>query len=82
MKNIEHVHLEYLTPNQYEAYINALSFDPNGKNEGGLGQRLKEVLDKTNRTVVRCKGSTEIVYGGSMVSFCLYQSLICRNQQR
>jgi hypothetical protein len=69
MKNIEHVHLEYISPDQIESYVNALSFDPNGRSEGVLGQRLKEVLDTSSRTVVRCKGPTEIVYSGPMVSW-------------
>lgn len=53
---------------QFEPYINALSFDPNGINDGQLGQRLKNILDSTQKTVVRCHGGTELVYGGPMVA--------------
>lgn len=67
IKNIEHVHLEYLSKDQYEPYVNALSFDPNGESDGKLGLKLKEILDKSSKTVVTCKGGTELVYGGKMV---------------
>ena len=38
IKNIEHVHLGNIPKEQYIYYVNSLSFDPYGENDGKLGK--------------------------------------------
>ncbi|KAL0480583.1 hypothetical protein AKO1_002444 [Acrasis kona] len=50
LKNIEHVHLGLLSQNQYQTYINSLSFDPTVV--GPLARKLKDLIDLGSKFTV------------------------------
>ncbi|MFN7160641.1 MAG: hypothetical protein ACK4NC_03465 [Candidatus Gracilibacteria bacterium] len=64
MKTIEHVHLGRIAPEQFETYINALSYDPEYYH--GHGQFLKKTMDTSTRTEVHCRGGTVLMYDSPM----------------
>jgi len=64
IKNVDHVHLELIEPNQMQHYINALGFDP--LEESPSAKKLKELVDKSSKVVAECFGGTKLVYEGGM----------------
>jgi hypothetical protein len=62
IKNIEHVHLGNIPKEQYSQYLKSLSFDPFGENDGKLGRRIKEIVDRSNSATVKCNGGTILEY--------------------
>lgn len=65
LKTIEHTHLGRMPEDQYDAYIDALAYDPAYYRP--LGRALKSRLDVAKRTVVECRG-TKLVYESGMES--------------
>jgi aminopeptidase len=63
LKTIEHTHLNRMPAEQLDAYINAFAYDPNYYRP--LGNALKEKIDVSQHTVVRCNG-TQLTYNGPM----------------
>jgi hypothetical protein len=62
IKNIEHVHLGNIPADQYSQYLSSLSFDPFSENDGKLGRRLKEIVDRSSSATVKCHGGTTLEY--------------------
>lgn len=65
LKTIEISHLSRMTPDQYERYVDALSYDPDYIRP--VGRALKAKVDACNDVIVRCNG-TELRYEGGMES--------------
>jgi len=66
IKNIEHVHLGNIPSHQSRYYVNSLNFDPNGENDGKLGRRIKEIVDRAKSATVKCNGGTTLHYNTPM----------------
>ena len=63
LKTIEHTHLNRIPQEQYDTYVNALAYDPQYYRP--LGHALKTILDASQKTIVRCNGTT-LTYDGPM----------------
>jgi aminopeptidase len=63
LKTIEHTHLNRMPPEQYDAYLDALAYDPSYYRP--RGQALKAKLDAAHEVIVECSG-TRLVYSGPM----------------
>lgn len=63
LKTIEHTHLNRMPPDQYDAYVDALAYDPSYYRP--LGAALKAKLDTTQKIVVECV-DTILTYDGAM----------------
>lgn len=63
LKTIEHIHLSRMSEDQYDRYIEALSYDKDYYRP--RGRTLKEILDTSSETVVECMG-TKLVYACGM----------------
>lgn len=63
LKTMELSHLNRMTPQQYETFIESLAYDPSYLRP--LGHALKGALDACQEIVVECDG-TKLVYGGGM----------------
>jgi len=63
LKTIEHAHLNRISGEQVDCYINALTYNPTYYRP--LGHALKKRIDEATRTVVRCDG-TELIYDGPL----------------
>lgn len=63
-KYIEVARLGLVAHDQYATYINSLGFDP--RKEGRVAHELKNILEKSKRTVVECYGGTTLVYETGM----------------
>lgn len=64
MKAIEHVHLGRIAPDQFETYIDALSYDPEYYHV--YGHFLKKTMDASTHTEVHCRGGTVLTYDSPM----------------
>ncbi len=65
LKTMEISHLNRMTSDQYETFVDALAYDPAYLRP--LGHALKERLDRCQEVVVRCEGAT-LAYAGGMES--------------
>lgn len=63
LKTIEHIHLSRMSEEQFDTYIEALSYDANYYRP--LGRRLADTLNQSNEIIVKCKGTT-LTYTGGM----------------
>lgn len=63
LKTIEHMHLNRMTGDQEERYIDTLAYDPTYYRP--LGRALKKRLDQAERVVVECDG-TVLTYASKM----------------
>ena len=59
LKAIEHVHLNRMSEDQKQRYIESLAYDP--AYYRGRGQKIKELIDNCTQIVVECPG-TKLVY--------------------
>ena len=69
IKNIEHVHLGLMTPEQYETYVNSLSFDHTSDSGSKLAYHLKERIENAKQITVTSgkPGSTkQLLYETAM----------------
>lgn len=62
LKTVEHVHLGRMPEEEWETWINALSFDP--ETDGERGRHLKKILDEASHIEVDCGGSILTWDGG------------------
>lgn len=66
LKTVEHIHLARMLPEQYEIYIDALAYDKEYYHT--TGHYLKNAMDTSAHTIVKCHGGTELVYESGMES--------------
>lgn len=63
LKTVEHLHLDRMGEDQWETWINALSFDP--IRDGTFARELKEKIDQAKRVEIAC-GEYRLVWEGGM----------------
>jgi aminopeptidase len=74
LKNIEHVHLGLMPPEQHETYIESLSFDHSSEMNSKLAHYIKNKMDNASRFIVtsgKPGHTTQLIYDTPMESSLL-----------